>query len=474
MSQEHLDQHSAESTRLAEEKRQHPELFISPPFVEDAATLRPFGIFIPGKETLPLGFLKLRPEDFIVEEVSLENIQTSVIQGYMPVAEDFPATTETTYATLVKCGLSTVEIMQELAKKLGTDPKNIGFAGIKDKNAITSQRISFRKIPLYKIKNIASPYYFLKDFSFGKGTISKAGLSGNRFTILVRTPNIDDADFQTFEKSLRRVQEEGFWNYFYLQRFGTPRLNNYEWALDILRGNYEKAVHDILTGPGLCEIPYFKNFREQAKPLFGDWTALRTHFESYPIIFRHELKLLAHLEKNPTDFTGALNALPDQVTLWIYALASVFFNKKIAFCIENNAFLPEKIPLFLSRIEKDWGFYRNQLKKLDLIPPPFENLKPFNYLIMIHREVPTKDKAIIHGYTRLPEGIAISFTLGKGSYATAFLSHLFNLVSGSTPDWVRTTPSDFYEALHGESLGDTLTYFQPVTDTFAQSALGEE
>lgn len=474
MSQEHLDQHSKEAELLQAEKAKAPELFFSEPFIENNQNLSPFGISIPDKEHLPLGFLKLRPEDFIVEEIGLEQDQTDILHKNTSFEESFLKTNETVYATLVKCGLSTVEIVQAISKKIETDPKNIGFAGIKDKNAITSQRISIRKTSLSNIKNLASPYYFLKDFTIGKGSVGKAALSGNRFTILVRTPELSDATFQAFEESLKRVETEGFWNYFYLQRFGTPRLCNYEWGLDILRGEYEKAVYGVITRPGVCELPYFKKLRRESEPLFGNWTMLRQYFESYPIFFRHELKLIHHLEENPADFVGALNTMPDQITLWVYALASIFFNKKIAFCIENEKNLPNKIPLFLSRLEKDWGFYRNQLNALKLSPPPFENLRPFPYLVPMHREVPTKDRAIIHGYKRLPEGIAISFTLGKGSYATTFLSHLFNLVSSTKPDWVKNAPLDFYEALHGQSPTDTLTYFRPITDALTQNALGEE
>ena len=48
----------------------------------------------------------------------------------------------------------TIEVVHELALKLGCEVKDIHYARLKDKNAITSQRISIHNVPLQKLSGI--------------------------------------------------------------------------------------------------------------------------------------------------------------------------------------------------------------------------------------------------------------------------------------------------------------------------------
>jgi hypothetical protein len=90
-----------ELKRIEEAKAAHPELFIERSIVEDAELLSKFGIVIPGKEALPKGYLKLWPEDFIVEERIDGGVrEITSTQAPLPESPD-----PTLYATLVKCGV---------------------------------------------------------------------------------------------------------------------------------------------------------------------------------------------------------------------------------------------------------------------------------------------------------------------------------------------------------------------------------
>lgn len=444
--------------------RENPELFVKHSLIENATLLQEFGIIIPHKEDLPLGYLKLWPQDFIVEEVQNDGKQhtvTSIGRMSPDTPLEFGATT---YATLVKCGVSTIEVVEDLARELECDRKAIGFAGIKDKDALTAQSLSFRKIPRQKLKDISSPYFFLKDVSAGNGTVATADLRGNRFTILVRTDEsfFEKERFVTFLDRLKTVREDGFYNFFYLQRFGTPRLANYDWALSILKGDYKKAVFDVLTYPAPRELPFFQTLREQCREHFGDWKKVHEVLAPFPIIFRHELCLVNHLETAPEDYVGALQTIPDQISLWIYALASRYFNERISRSIVGNEDLPERLPFFLSFDKNDWLPYEKEMKRDGIFPPPFQNLKPFPGIQMRHRETPTKDRAKILGVEAVDQGLILSFELSKGQYATTFLSHLFNLVSGKPPEFLATEVCDIKEALGESSIGETLDYFTPV------------
>lgn len=452
-----------EHETLATEAKAHPELFERRSYIEDDALLREFGIAIPGKESFSPGYLKLWPEDFIVEEVTPEGDVCTVTKENV-LAEDTPLEyAPTTFATLVKCGISTIEAIDDMVGQLGCDRTAIGYAGIKDRDALTAQRISFRKISPQKLKTLSSPYFFLKDVSASKGAVATGGLLGNRFTLLIRTPKtfFEKNTLDTFAQNLNHIRDNGFYNFFYLQRFGTPRLRNYVWGLSILRGDYKQAVFDELTYQAPRELTYFKNLRAECGKLFGDWQAIDALISPFPIIFRHEQRLIHHLKNHPDDYSGALAQLPDQIVLWVYALASRYFNEVIS-GTQSERSLSRTLPLFLSFNKKSWAPYEAQLKRDGIFPPPFQNLKPFPFLQIRDRNLPTTDRPNILGAEACDQGLILSFELGKGQYATTFLSHLFNLVSGKPPEYLATNQIDTKVLLNQESTTDTLAYFSPI------------
>src|SRR3989344_3880380 len=169
---------------LEEEKVKFPNLFPENTWVDNGEILETLGIYIPGKKLLPRGFLKIMPSDFLVEEISENGAQTDI-----DVVETNPVPDEAgrmVYATLVKCGLSTLEAVEELANLLGINKDKIQYAGIKDKDAITSQKISIREISKEQVLSVSSPHFILKRIHTGKGVVEKGGLKGNRFSILIR------------------------------------------------------------------------------------------------------------------------------------------------------------------------------------------------------------------------------------------------------------------------------------------------
>ena len=94
------------------------------------------------------------------------------------------------YFILKKKNYTTERAVSTIAHYLKIDRKKIGYAGAKDRNAITEQMISIQG--LNKTKNIE-----LKDIELiykGKGNerISLGDLKENKFTITVRNLNKED------------------------------------------------------------------------------------------------------------------------------------------------------------------------------------------------------------------------------------------------------------------------------------------
>ncbi len=447
---------------LAQEFKKNPELFARETHVHTPEFLEKIGISFPDhiRKNIFNGYLKLWPQDFIVEEVLKDNTIQTVAMAEFSKKETDPEDAPTLYTTLVKCGLSTIEAVEEISSALGIDKQKIQYAGIKDKDALTSQLISFRGVDKNKVENLKSPYYFLKDAFLGKGVVEKGGLKGNKFTILVRTN--ESFKKEKFLENLEGVKREGFLNFFYSQRFGSPRFINWFWGLLILKGEYEKAIMSFLCSEGQKETQYFKNLRKEIKKHFGDWQKISDLIKPFPIILQVETKVINHLKNNPTDFIGALNQISEQMELWIYAYSSMLFNRKISQYLQEGKLLPQKLPIIPSLDKNDWAIYEDFLKEDSIITMPFENLKPFKSIQWKKREILTREKIEIHDIKIIPEGAIINFTLPKGCYATSFLSNLFQIAFGMPPNDISSTIINTKELLGQENIQATLEKFKPI------------
>lgn len=457
--EERADIKKAELAFLAKEYERDPSGFLQRLHVEDAQALSEFGIWIPQKETCPVAMLKLWPEDFIVEERIGEEVFSVTADAAPQEGEG-----QTVYATLVKCGVSTIEAIEDVARKLNIRVEDIAYAGIKDKDAVTAQRISIRRAPLHAVAALRSPHFHLTELAQGQGALGKGSLTGNRFTIFMRTqPSFfGEEETHVFNQKIEALQSFGFYNFFYLQRFGTPRLHNFAWALMILKGQYEAAVRDIIAFEGERELPYFIGMRRQLDALFGDWDGMLRLIEPLPLMFKHEHRMLSYLAAHPGDFRGALQQIPEQITLWMYALSSLLFNQYISNCLTHGKEPPEELPFFLSRDRKDYEPYKDMLQALGIYPPNFEYLKPFPQVMIRSRATPTRDTAKIHKAEVLEDGVVLQFELGKGQYATTFLSHLFTLTAGILPEGISKERVDTKALLGEEPLSPVLERFQDV------------
>ena len=134
--------------------------------------------------------------------------------------------------------------IEDIAGQLHAPSDAVQYAGIKDKNAITSQQISIRKKSLEEVKKVNSSYFFLKDFEVGNGVVEIGGLSGNWFTILIRTDQSFNPD--AFLEKINKLERNGFYNFYYVQRFGTPRLIAHTLGALLLQGKYKEAVETML------------------------------------------------------------------------------------------------------------------------------------------------------------------------------------------------------------------------------------
>jgi tRNA pseudouridine13 synthase len=440
-------------------KAEDPQFFARDTQIDDEEILKRVGILgLP--QNRPLGYIKLWPQDFIVEEIDMGgNLHTVALKENKTAAEENPEG-RTIYADLVKVGLSTVDVRAEISRELGLDERFIGTAGIKDRDALTSQFASFRNIEKNKVMDLSFPNFFLKNIYQNKGAVDRGMLKGNRFTIAVRTK--EGVDISQIKELVESISRDGFWNFFYLQRFGTPRLLTHIWGLHILRGEYERAVKTMMTRAGAREVPFFKELRRQAEAKWGDWQAMEEIFELFPLSFRSEIQMLKYLKGSPGDFRGALAQIPQQVQLGIYAYSSFLFNSLLSSYIQRGENPPNELPLFLSRNIDHQNLYRKFSEKHNLrLPSPA--FRDFPFVQWAEHFVPTRVKAEVHDYKAMDNVVVVDFSLPKGSYATSFLSNIFTISSGlPVLKGIKIDKIDAFEVLGKGNLGSTLERFKDV------------
>lgn len=179
------------------------------------------------------GQLRASPESFVVEEV-----------GLYEAAGDG----QHLYVNLTKVGLTTKEVQAQLEKLFGLERGSVGFAGMKDKVATTTQTFSlnvghkpaaFAEEAAQRI--CAELPVTVNWVRFHRNKLRPGHLLGNRFTItitgLAMTPAIA---LQRAEAISAEIRRRGLPNFFGVQRIGATG-GNVRQGMALLLGERQRA-----------------------------------------------------------------------------------------------------------------------------------------------------------------------------------------------------------------------------------------
>jgi tRNA pseudouridine13 synthase len=221
--------------------------------------------------------IKQIPEDFIVEEINSFKFNES---GKYSVV------------LMEKREYNTVKAISIVAGKFHLNMKDVGFAGNKDRNAITYQYISLYNVPKKRIDEFETKDIKLTYKGKIDDRINLGDLEGNKFTITIR--NLDN-DFKIDKSKLERIP-----NYFGEQRFST---NNADVGKAILLDDFKKAIELILEFDG-----------------------------------DNESKMKDHLLTQKNDYVGAFKILPKKIQqIYIHAYQSYLWNKAVDIYLKQNS-----------------------------------------------------------------------------------------------------------------------------------------
>jgi len=320
--------------------------------------------------------IKHLPEDFIVKEVIKLKLMK---QGPYLIYK------------LAKKNKNTESAVQVIAQKLHIRRKRIGYAGLKDKKAVTSQYISIKGVKKENVEKLVLKDLVLAFQGFSDEPISLGDHEGNAFIIIIRNLN----------KNQKIPQKKQFINYFGEQRFSK---SNIIIGKLILQRKWKLCIGIIKKTD-----PFFEKNIEEFQ------------------------------QQHPNDTINALRLVPQKIVqLYIHSYQSLLWNNTAKALIKSKT-NQKMIPLI------GFGTQLNNKKVKEILLEQLEqdNLTQRDFII---REIPN---ASVEGHERAFKETAqhikigklhpdkyhkgkfkvrISFFLKKGCYATEYIRQILGSV----------------------------------------------
>ncbi len=396
------------------------------------------------------GKIRTKYEDFYVEEIP----------------EHLPSGTgPNTWILIEKIGRNTLDVVLDIAKEFKISRKRMGFAGMKDKSALTRQWLCVSNSEATELEGLEDKLYNVKvlEIKQNEKKLRIGQLIGNKFRILIRDTENPENDVKTANNILSKLETVGVPNYYGWQRFGKNRPNTHRVGEYIVQNDIKGAVDSYIGNPYPKEKDHIKSARQ-----YYDDGELEEAYESMPAGMRYEKMMLRELMKqkrkkgelNENSYKIALESLPKPLKrMFVHAYQSYLFNKVVSersklgidkyvdgdIIIDNEEHLvhefdinniSERIksfevhptaPLYGTKVPLAEGVVgKIEQKVLD-----DEGIKLEDF------ECPKTPKLGSHGLRRAirfkiwdisavetPEGVLTEFSIPKGCYATAVLREI--------------------------------------------------
>jgi tRNA pseudouridine13 synthase len=258
------------------------------------------------------GVIREKVDDFRVEEIAKVNRQINDDGDYL-------------IAELIKEDWDTHHAINEIARGLHISRKRFGWAGTKDKRALTKQMISIYGTEGSNLKGIDIKGIRLREVGRSRRPICLGDLYGNDFDILIR--DIDHSSDETrsyIDATMDEMKDVGIPNFFGPQRFGLRRPITHIVGEMLTRGDFEGAAITYIAKP----FPGECNDAIEVREYISETMDFRRGYKLMPNFLRYERAMLNHLIANPNDYVGAFRILPlNLLRLFVHAYQSYIFNK---------------------------------------------------------------------------------------------------------------------------------------------------
>ena len=324
--------------------------------------------------------IKTQPEDFVVKEI----LPASYIRESGPF----------TVFLLKKKDYNTISALKVIASYLSLPLRAIGFAGNKDRRAVTEQFITVAGLSKDAFDAFSHDNIDVVFAGYAAKELHLGNLVGNAFDVVLR-------DCQRAPVPRKRIV-----NYFGEQRFSE---NNAAIGKAMLRKDFKEA----------CGLIMQSDLQKESIQIY--------------------------LKKHPNDYVGALQLLPQKLlSLFLNAYQSKLWNRLVSSLVEEHAEGSieisgdvlhiadgeyEDMPIVGFETELERSPYKGQIEAVlekegfaqrDFLIPQLKRLALMGSYRQVHVDLKAVSLEIIddHAYK-------ISFQLPKGSYATVAMRQFF-------------------------------------------------
>lgn len=350
-----------------------------------------------------------------------------------------------------KDGITTFDVVQQLAKQLHLPISSIGYAGTKDCHAITCQYFSvpftakplLEQIHLYQAK--------IQSVEQHSNKLRIGHLKGNRFEILIREP------LPLWQEQIQKIadvlQSRGVPNYYGPQRFGIQN-NTDELGKAILEQIPQNILYILLAKRYANDSEFFQVIKDRVAE--QNYREAYQFLPSNMITEKYVLKLIA----NGMAPEQAVMRIPKKMrNFYISAYQSELFNRTLAARIQTLDQLwlfdlAMKHPSQAVFLVKDLATEQERCARQEISPTGpifgYKMLQPEGQQGQIEQQILSDEKLKLEQFKpfhykgerrsyrfftqitwrEVPEGISLSLTLPKGCYATVVLDEIMK------SDWI--------------------------------------
>lgn len=397
------------------------------------------------------GTIRNQYDDFYVEE----------IPKLTPTGEG-----QNIWIWIEKTGRTTLDVVLDISRDLHISRKRMGFAGMKDKRAVTRQWICIANMESdAQMEEVKALDIFKTDFlkvTRGRKKLRMGQLQGNKFRIHIKDLDnpIESADIAN--NVLNQLEVTGVPNYFGWQRFGHPRTTTHLVGEALIQNDLKKAVDRYIGNP--IESEHSTNI--EARQAYDDGD-LEKSLELMSKGMRYEKMMVKELIKDSKkgelteeSYKNALHSLPKPLKrMFVHAYQSFLFNEAVSrrtemgidsyidgdIIIDNEEHIvrdktTEEINEMISNFEANptaplYGtkvpFAEGEVGEMEKDILNKYNISKEDF------EVPKMPRLGSHGLRRsvrfkvwdssakaTDEGVIVEFSINKGSYATAVLREI--------------------------------------------------
>lgn len=406
------------------------------------------------------GRIRTKYEDFYVEE-----IPESKPSGTGP----------NTWFFIEKIGRDTLDVVLDVARELHIDRKRMGFAGMKDKRAVTRQWLCVANSEVEEIEKLRDKLYKVEILKImqNEKKLRIGQLIGNKFRLIIRDTDNPEADCEVANEILDELLKTGVPNYYGWQRFGKKRSNTHLVGKAMLENDLKKVVDAYIGNPYAEEAEHIKEVRQ----MYDDGKYVEA-YESMPRSMRYEKMMLktlmkefnkarlkdpymdgSEIELSENSYRRAIESLPKPLKrMFVHAYQSFLFNKTVSeraklgidkyvegdIIIDNEEHLVHEFGDDID--ERIKNFEVHPTAPLFGTKVPLAGGKPGEIeqrvldeegVTLEEFKVPKMPKLGSHGLRRAvrfklwdvsskvtDEGVLVEFSIPKGCYATAVLREI--------------------------------------------------